>query len=477
MRKESDFIGDVEIDDHALYGIHAYRAKQNFPNESLFHIEWYKAVGIVKQAAYNTILNLIEAVKKNYPEKIDHLKLADENIYRELKTSAIEVSEGNHFEHFIVPAIQGGAGTSINMNINEILSNCSLLRMGEKAGSYSLIDPIETANQFQSTNDVIPTALTVASIQLLEELENSINKMRKQLEKLESENRNNLRLAYTQMQAAVPSSFGQLFGAYNDAFSRDWWRISKCFERIKTVNLGGGAIGTGLAIPRFYIMEVVPELKKLTGLPLTQGENLTDTTSNLDSLVEVHGMLKAHAVNIDKMVNDIRLLGSDINNNELELAKKQVGSSIMPGKVNPVIVEFANAVCQKVYSNDMLITNLAAKGTLELNANIPSIGHALIGSIKLLIQANNSIETNLLSELKINKKVAADKLLKSTAVCTAISPIIGYNKAAELANYMKEYTCDIFHANEQLCILNSIKLEEYMKPGFLLQKGFSIKDL
>lgn len=477
MRKEQDFLGEVEIEDNVLYGIHALRAKDNFPDNTLFHIEWYKAIGLVKQAAYNTIENFIKAVESKYPEKLSGLTLPSFETLQFLQKSAIEISNGKHFEHFIVPAIQGGAGTSINLNINEIIANSSLIKLGKQQGEYSYIDPIEQANLFQSTNDVIPTALTVAVMQLLNNLEHGINAMREHIEKLESEHRNTLRLAYTQMQQAVPSSFGQLFGAYNDAFSRDWWRISKCFERIKVVNLGGGATGSGIAIPRFYLMEVVPELKKLTGLPITQSENLTETTSNLDAYVEVHAMLKAHAVNLRKMVNDLRLLGSDIANNEISLPEKQIGSSIMPGKVNPIIPEYIVSICEKIFANDALITNLAAQGTLELNANIPSIGHALLESIKWLIGANKTISKNLMVGLEINAKTATHKLFRSPAVCTAISPFIGYNKASELAKFMKDKNCDIFEANITLDLVDQRQITEYMKPGFLLQKGFSVKDI
>lgn len=477
MRTENDFLGELNIDNNAYYGIHSIRAKNNFPDSTPFHIEWYKAIGIVKQASYTCIQNFKKAILAQYPEKIDLLKLTSDEIQIALVNSAIDVSSGKLFEHFIVPAIQGGAGTSINMNVNEIITNNALEKIGQRLGNYDIIDPIETANLFQSTNDVIPTALTVAVMQLLNELEEGINSMREVIEKKETEYRNTLRIAYTQMQHAVPSSYGQLFGAYNDALSRDWWRVSKCFERIKTVNLGGGATGSGISIPRFYIMEVVGELKKLTNLPITQSENLTETTSNLDSLVEVHAILKAHAVNLEKMVNDIRLLGSDIAGNEIEIPAKQVGSSIMPGKINPVIPEYINAIAKKIYANDSLITQMAAQGTLELNANIPIIGHALIESIKWLIGANDTLRKNLLKDLKVNEAKALKKLYASTAVCTALSPIIGYNKASELAKYMKKNDCSIFEANEQLKTIETHRIEELMKPGFLLQKGFSIKDI
>ena len=263
----------------------------------------------------------------------------------------------SYYEHFIVPAIQGGAGTSINMNVNEIISNVALIKSGAKAGEYSQIDPFEHANIYQSTNDVVPTALKVAGIQLLEKLEQAINSSRFEIEKVESAHKNILRQGYTQMQAAVPSTYDKLFSTYNNALSRDWWRVSKCFERIKEVNLGGGAIGTGLSIPRYFIMHVVTELQHLTGLPITRSENMSDTTANLDSFVEVHAILKAHAVNLEKMTNDLRLLSSDLfAHPEIKIPQRQVGSSIMPGKINPVIPEYIISIAHKVYANDLMIS-------------------------------------------------------------------------------------------------------------------------
>ena len=298
----------------------------------------------------------------------------------------------DHFDHFIVPAVQGGAGTSINMNINEIITNSALLKTGHRCGEYNIIDPLEHANIYQSTNDVIPTALTVAVMKLLQSLEEKINILRQKVEKFEKKNREKLRPGYTQMQEAVPSSFGLLFSTYNEALSRDWWRVSKCSERIKQVNLGGGAIGTGLSLPRFFIMEVVPELRNLTGLPLAHSENLSDATSNLDKWVEIHATLKAHAVNLEKISSDLRLLASDISGyRSSQLPERQVGSSIMPGKINPVIPEFVISASHKIYSNDVLVSSLCGQGTLELNAYLPVIGCAVIESINLLISCNHSL--------------------------------------------------------------------------------------
>ena len=478
MRIEQDFIGKLEIPVDALYGIHSVRAKNNFPDTTPFHKEWYQAIGVVKQACYITIQSFKKAVLLKSPEKEEKLNLPNDKTLETLIEAAKEIIQGKYFNNFIVPAVQGGAGTSINMNVNEIIANISLQNIGHTFGDYKKIDPIEQANLYQSTNDVIPTALKIATLQLLNQLEERINKMRTKVEYLETTFRNSLRTGYTQMQQAVPSSFGQLFGAYNDALSRDWWRVSKCFERIKTVNLGGGATGSGIAIPRFFIIEVVPELQKLTGLPITQSENLSETTSNLDVWVEVHAIIKAHAVTLEKIVSDIRLLSSDIlQNRELQISTKQAGSSIMPGKVNPVIPEFVISAVHKIYTNDQLITQLSAMGTLELNAYLPSIGHAIIESLKLLIACDKTIEKNLLANLDVNEDAARENLYKSPSVCTALSPVIGYHKAAELSKCMKDNKCTVFEANNKLNILGREQLNKYMESGFLLQKGFSINDI
>ncbi|MGM0497260.1 MAG: lyase family protein [Bacteroidota bacterium] len=478
MRIERDFLGEKELPDNALYGIHALRAKENFPDKTPFHQEWFKAIAIVKLACYQTYKNFKDAVEYKYPSKKDVLNLFSGENIQALIESAEELSEGKLYEHIVVPAVQGGAGTSINMNINEIIANRSLQKLGEAPGKYNRIDPFEHANVFQSTNDVIPTALKVAAMKLLEELEESINEMRTKVEQLEQEHRNNLRIGYTQMQEAVPSSYGKLFSTYNEAFSRDWWRVSKCFERIKVVNLGGSAIGTGISVPSYFIMEVVPVLQKLTGLPVTRSENLPDTTSNLDSFVEVHSIMKSHAVNLEKMVSDIRLLASDlINRKEVSIPQVQAGSSIMPGKVNPVIPEYVISVVNKVYSNDALISSLAGKGNLDLNAYLPIIGHALLDSLKLLIGADKTIKDNLISELKVYPRIALERLYNSPSVTTALSPVIGYNKASELAKLMKDEELDVFKANKKLNFLSEQKLETILKPSGLLKMGYQIKDL
>jgi aspartate ammonia-lyase len=476
-RIEKDTLGEKQIPPHALYGIHAVRAKENFPGNTLFPVEWYKAVGITKLACYNTYRKFRDAASQKYGQKLP-IRIIENNILDALVTAAGEVADGSNFDQFITPAVQGGAGTSINMNINEIITNSALLNTGHQCGEYSFIDPLEHANIYQSTNDVIPTALTVAVMKLLQSLEEKINILRQKVEEFEKKNREKLRPGYTQMQEAVPSSFGLLFSTYNEALSRDWWRVSKCLERIKQVNLGGGAIGTGLSLPRFFIMEVVPELRNLTGLPLAHSENLSDATSNLDKWVEIHATLKAHAVNLEKMSSDLRLLSSDlVNEKTVSIPDRQVGSSIMPGKINPVIPEFVISAAHKVYSNDVLISSLSGQGILELNPYLPVIGCALIESLNLLISCNNTLLRNLFEGLKINEASGYNALMNSPSVTTALSPHIGYHKAAELAAFMKENKINIFEANTILKLIDESKLKSILEPGNLLKLGFSLDDL
>ena len=478
MRIETDFIGAVDIPDNALYGIHSLRAAKNFPDAGVFHTEWYQAAGTVKKACYITYKKYAAAVHASHPGVMLPVPLFSDHITDALIKAAEEVENGIHVKDFIVPALQGGAGTSINMNVNEIIANRALQQLGYHPGDYRFIDPIEHANIFQSTNDVIPTSLRVAVIRLLKNLEISINNLRTSLEDKEKTSRHHMRIAYTQMQEAVPSSYGRLFSAYCDAVSRDWWRVSKCFERIKVVNLGGSAIGTGITVPRYFISEVTRVLQQVSGLPLTRAENMHDATSNLDAFVEVHAILKAHAVNLEKIVSDLRLLSSDlVRSREIQIPKLQTGSSVMPGKVNPVVPEFVVSAAHKVYANDQLVSSLCGLGCLDLNAYLPAIGHALIESLKLLIACDETLKINLLDGLHFNNSVAAENLLLSPSITTALLPFIGYHKSALLAAEMRSGNISILEANRKLKFLPAQQLKMIIEPSQLLKEGFTLNDI
>jgi aspartate ammonia-lyase len=364
------------------------------------------------------------------------------------------------------------------MNVNEIIANRALQLLGESPGRCDIIDPVEQANLFQSTNDVIPTALKVVVLSLLDTLAQRIDHLRMGIERKETAYRDVLRVAYTQLQRAVPSSYGKLFSTYQESLSRDWWRVSRCFERIKTINLGGSAVGTGITVPKYFIFEVVETLRHATGKPLTRGDNLQDTTANLDSLVEVHGILKAHAVNLEKMAADFRLLGSDVfSDRVLHLPARQVGSSIMPGKVNPVISEYVISVAHEVYASDILIAALSAQGMLDLNAYLPVIGDHLISTLKHLISANDTMLRNLVTGVTLDETRSEEILLGTPAIATALLPHIGYHEAERLANRMRDAGENIVEANNEMKSIAPEKLSQLLSPHSLLQLGYKISDI
>ncbi|MGL1901510.1 MAG: lyase family protein [Fibrobacterales bacterium] len=476
MRTEKDFLGEVSIDDGALYGIHSIRARSNFPHSTPFPKSWYRAIGLVKKSCYETYQKYTREMGKKYPET--ESSFISSKTVDALTQAAAEVQTGAHFKDFIVPGVCGGAGTSFNMNVNEIIANRALQLLDSTPGNYLEIDPIEQANIYQSTNDVIPSALKIAVMTLLIDLEKSVDLIRQSFEGLEREYRDTLRIAYTQMQEAVPSSYGKLFSTYQEALSRDWWRISKCMERIKVINIGGSAIGTGITVPKYFIFEVIENLRHETQLPLSRGDNLQDTTCNLDPFVEVHAILKSLAVNLEKAANDIRALSADtFHESDMTIPARQVGSSIMPGKVNPVIAEYVISVSHEVYANDAKLTALCGMGYLDLNAYIPTIGTAIISTIEQLTASCDTFRTNLLEGLTIDKNRSAERLLRSPSIATALVPYIGYNKASAIAHLIKNDHITIHEAVEKTNYLPTESLDDILNPSKLLQLGFVYSDI
>jgi len=475
MRVESDSFGSAELENSVLYGIHSLRAARNFPlsvQDFPFRKPWYQAMGLVKQAYYSCTADLL---KNCSTEGIDPTpwKIPLARTLQIMQQSAEEISQGFHFDSFIVPAVQGGAGTSINMNINEIIANLSLQKIGKNPGSYDEIHPIEACNIFQSTNDVVPSALRVALLKLFQTLEHKISSTRLILEQLENSHRAELRFSFTQMQTAVPSTWGRFFSNYSEALSRDWWRISKCQERLKTLNLGGGATGTGLTTPRYIIMRVTDTLRTLTNLPLSRAENLAEATANQDQIAEAHSLAKIHALNLEKLSNDLRLLGSDLAGNTLKIPAVQTGSSIMPGKINPVISEFLNAITTKVQTNDSLISHLCAGGVLDLNQNLPAIGHAALESLELLNAGHQTLSEQLLKGIHIEALDFAT-LIQTPVCATALIPAFGYEKASLIARRMQAESIDVFSAAKKEG-LEPKNIKKELTPEKLVREGFSLR--
>jgi aspartate ammonia-lyase len=420
---ETDVLGTRAVPADALWGIHTLRAIENFPLAGRpLHPLLIRALGQVKLAAALTNRRLGSWA-------------SDAPKAEAILNACREMAEGGLAEAVVVDALQGGAGTSANMNVNEVLANRALEILGCCKGEYDRISPLDDLNLHQSTNDVFPTALRIAALSLLERLERKVVALQEVLQSQEQRWAHVVKVARTELQDAVLITAGRGFGAYAEAINRDRWRISKCHERLRVVNLGGTAVGTGLAAPRRYIFEVTETLRALTGLGLARAENLVDATQNTDDLVEVSGILKAHAVNLLKICGDLRLLssGPDAGLAEIRLPRRQAGSSIMPGKVNPVIPEAVSQVAMQVIGNDAALTLACASGSLELNPFLPLVAMTLLDNLDLLARADDILGRHCVAGIEVDEQRCRAQVLNSTAAVTALLPILGHERAEEIA--------------------------------------------
>jgi len=437
MRIEKDSLGEMQVPDDVLYGVHSLRSLNNFP-QSGEKINPYliKSFFQVKLAAAETNYKCGLLFK----EKFDAIEEAIRELITETDAN-ISGSLNSIYDKVIVDPYQGGAGTSLNMNINEVISNTSLQIMGKEFGDYSTINPLDDVNLSQSTNDTYPTALRIASIYLLRELADSFAHLQNSLQKKEEEFKGVLKLGRTQFQDAVPITLGQEFGAYAQAIARDRWRLYNAEERLRSVNLGGTAVGNSISAVKEYVLNVNSILKKITKLPIAKGEDLIDTTQNLDVFVEVHGIVKAGAVSIIKMCNDLRFLSSGPVGGigEINLQPKQAGSSIMPGKINPVILENAIQICELVKGNDVIISNLVSGGNLELNAFVPLIAHTFLKTLTLLRDSNNNLAVNCIDGITANVERCKLNLINSTAIAASLITTFSYETIQEIVKYSDEH--------------------------------------
>lgn len=414
LRTENDFLGKLDVPRDAYWGIHTQRAITNFHiSNTRVNPSLIRALAQVKRACClaNAETGCLSSEKAGAIEK-----------------ACIEISSGLLADQFPVDVLQGGAGTSTNMNLNEVIANRAIELLGGRKGDYHLIHPLEDVNLHQSTNDVYPTAIKVAGTMALRQLAQIIAHLQGAFQEKEKEFAAIVKLGRTELQEAVPITLGAEFSAFAEAFSRDRWRTFKCEERLRVVNLGGTAVGTGLAAPRDYIFSVVEKLREVTGLGLSRGENIMGETANADSYVEVSGILKAHAVNLIKMANDLRLMNLL---GEIRLPQLQAGSSIMPGKVNPVLAEAAIQTGIKVIANDGIVTETAARGTLQINEFLPLLAQALLESLELLINIDGLLTQHVLG-ITANKEKCDEYFNASPMIITALLPAIGYEKATQL---------------------------------------------
>ncbi|MTI81970.1 MAG: aspartate ammonia-lyase [Firmicutes bacterium] len=458
-RIERDLIGEMEIPEDAYYGINTARAMENFNvSGRKVHPEMIKSLALVKQAAVDANMTL---------------KLLDRKIGDAIYQAAGEIAEGRFQDHFVVDALQGGAGTSTNMNINEVVANRAIELLGGRKGDYSLVHPNNHVNMGQSTNDVYPTALRIAAIRLLQPLSESCAELQGALQKKEAEFAGVLKVGRTEMQDAVPVTLGQEFGAYAEAVSRDRWRLYKVEERLRQINIGGTAVGTGLNAHRRYIYTITERLRGLTGMGLARAENMIDVTQNADVFVEVSGLIKAAAATQAKIAADLRLLSSGprAGLGEIKLPDLQAGSSMMPGKVNPVLPEMVTQVSYQVMAQDLAISMAVQAGQLELNAFLPLITANLLPAMDTLTNAQKLFSRRCIMGITANKDRCRELLDSSISLVTVLVPHVGYEKASQLAKEALETNSSFKKVLLNKGLFSEEELEKLIRPDAAAKAG------
>lgn len=456
FRMEHDSVGDKKVPKSAYYGVQSLRAAENFKITGLsMHPELVTSLIYIKKACALTNCE----VGKLDKEKADAIIAACD-----------EIIDGKFLDNFIVDPIQGGAGTSINMNANEVIANRAIEILGGEKGDYTIIHPNDDVNKGQSTNDVIPTAGKMAAIRLLNNLTVQMKCLQVALSKKATEFKGVVKMGRTQMQDAVPVSLGQEFQAYTDAVSRNISRLEIAIEEMQSVNMGGTAIGTGINADKNYIKNIVPNLNKVSEMNLKQASDLIDATQNLDPFVTVSGIVKACAVTLSKIANDFRLMSSGprAGFGEITLPAKQNGSSIMPGKVNPVIPEVLNQVAFNVIGNDVTITMAAEAGQLELNAFEPIIFYNLFQSIDTLGFAVETFVDNCVTGIIANEERCNELVSNSIGIITVLVPYIGYQKSADAAKKALAQNKSVLDVVIEDKLLDPDKARELLNPKKML---------
>ena len=451
MRKESDSIGELEVPESAYYGVQTLRGFENF-----------QITGIRMNDAFIRNITKIKKVAAKVNGKYGYI---NPEIAQAIDKVCIEILSGQFQEEFITDAVQGGAGTTVNMNVNEVIANRATEILGGKKGEY-LCHPNDHVNCSQSTNDVIPTAGKLTVLDLADKLLEKMRVLIVALENKAKEFDGIIKMGRTQLEDAVPIRLGQEFQAYASALKRDCKRIKEDLKEMQTVNLGGTAIGTSVNVGAGYLENIVSELSKECNRELIKAEDLIDSTQNVDGFVSVSGSLKACAVNLSKMSNDLRLMSSGPKTGlgEITLPAKQNGSSIMPGKVNPVIPEVVSQVAFLVMGNDMTIAMAAEGGQLELNAFEPVIFYKLFESLTCLTNAIHTLTVNCIVGITANREHCEDLVYSSVGVVTALCPYLGYKKSAELAKEALKKNIKIKDLILHYGLMDKDLLEQILNP-------------
>jgi len=456
-RQEHDLLGDMEIPANVYYGIHTQRAFNNFP------------VTGIAISSYPNLINSLAIVKEACA--FANLELG---LLTEIKANAIiqacrDIQSGNFHEYFIVDIIQGGAGTSTNMNANEVIANRALEILGFQKGTYAELHPLEDVNMSQSTNDVYPTAVKIALNYEITKLISAMGVLIHEFEKKSIDFSGLLKVGRTQLQDAVPMTLGQEFSTYGVMLTEDQQRLVEASKLIQEINLGATAIGTGINAPKGYASKVCEHLSRISGLELVTAENLIEATQDAGSFVQLSGVLKRIAVKLSKTCNDLRLLSSGprAGFGEINLPAVQAGSSIMPGKVNPVIPEVVNQIAFDVIGNDITITMAAEAGQLQLNAFEPIITKNLMNSIIYLRQGCLILADKCIKGITANEDRLAQIFNQSISTVTALNTIIGYEKATFVAK-------EAFRQNKSV---KEILLSQNILPESEIDRLFSVENL
>jgi aspartate ammonia-lyase len=420
-RIEHDFLGEKEIPVDVYYGIQTMRAVENFPITGYrIHEELITALAMVKKAAAIANMN----TKRLYS-----------GLGEVICKAADEIIEGKWKDQFIVDPIQGGAGTSMNMNMNEVIANRALELLGQEKGEYIHLSPNSHVNMSQSTNDVFPTAIHIATLKLLDKLLLTMEHMYKTFQVKAVEFEKVIKMGRTHLQDAVPIRLGQEFEAYSRVVKRDIDRIKQSRKHLYEVNMGATAVGTGLNADPEYITDVVRQLSEISSLPLINADHLVDATQNTDAYTEVSATLKVCMMNMSKIANDLRLMASGprVGLAEISLPARQPGSSIMPGKVNPVMAEVINQIAFQVIGNDHTICLASEAGQLELNVMEPVLVFNLLQSISIMNNGFRVFTDHCLAGIQANEARLKENVEKSVGIITAVNPHLGYEVAARIA--------------------------------------------
>ncbi|MBL0422242.1 aspartate ammonia-lyase [Ramlibacter sp. AW1] len=459
QRIEHDFLGEKQIPGHAYWGVHTARAVENFP------------ISGTPISAMPDLIRAFGHVKKATARANLQLGVLDAKRAHAIMWACEQLIGGRFHEQFIVDVIQGGAGTSTNMNANEVIANLALERLGFEKGRYDVLHPNDHVNASQSTNDVYPTAVRLALWSGIDGLLGSMAILRAGFEAKAEAFQSVLKIGRTQLQDAVPMTLGQEFSTYAVMMEEDEARLREARALIQEINLGATAIGTGINAPAGYADLACALLAEGSGIPVVKSKNLVEATQDTGAFVQLSGVLKRVATKLSKTCNDLRLLssGPQAGFGDIRLPPRQAGSSIMPGKVNPVIPEVMNQVAFEVIGNDMTVTMASEAGQLQLNAFEPIMGWSLFKSITHLSNACLTLQANCVAGIEPNRELLARRVRESVTLVTALNPIIGYEKAALIAKTAIASGAPIEDVAESLGILTREQIDALLVPEHLTQ--------